>query len=109
MRLDRLLWFLRFAKTRPIAQAMTEAGHIRLNGRRVERASQRVAEGDVLVLPLPAGVKVIELLALPPRRGPASEALACYRVLDASRTNPIAAAETRPFPRRPDFQGDQSQ
>ena len=109
MRLDRLLWFLRFTKTRPIAQAMAEAGHIRLNGRRVERAAQRVAEGDVLVLPLPAGVTVIELLTFPLRRGPASEAIACYRVLDASRTNPIAAAETRPFPHRPDFQGDHSQ
>jgi ribosome-associated heat shock protein Hsp15 len=92
MRIDKLLWFLRFARTRASAQAMTEEGHIRLNGRRVERAHVKVAAGDVLVLPLPAGVRIIELLALPIRRGPAAEAQSCYRVLDESRDFPIAAA-----------------
>ena len=50
MRLDKLLWFLRFTKTRPLAQALAEQGHIRLNGRRVERSAQGVQVGDVLVL-----------------------------------------------------------
>jgi len=109
VRLDRLLWFLRFARTRPLAQALVEAGHIRLNGRRVERSSQRVAAGDVLVLPLPSGVKVIEVIALPARRGPASEAITCYRELDASRTNPIAAPTMPPASHGTDFQGDLSQ
>ena len=72
MRIDKLLWFLRFAKTRPIAQAMAETGHIRCNGRRIDRAHQRIAAGDVLVVPLPAGVRAIEVLAIPVRRGPAS-------------------------------------
>lgn len=94
MRIDKLLWFLRFAKTRPIAQAMAEDGHIRLNGRRIDRAHQKVAPGDVLVLPLPAGVRVIELLVLPARRGPAPEAQACYRVLDGAAGLPIAADES---------------
>lgn len=92
MRLDKLLWFLRLAKTRSVAQAMAEQGHIRLNGRRVERSHQRVAVGDILVIPLPAGVRVIELLAIPVRRGPAPEARSCYRTLDESRDLPIAAA-----------------
>lgn len=94
MRIDKLLWFLRFAKTRPLAQAWAEEGHIRLNGRRIERAHQKVGPGDVLVLPLPAGVRVIEMLALPARRGPASEAQACYRVLDVTAGLPIAAHES---------------
>lgn len=92
MRIDRLLWFLRFAKTRAIAQAMAETGHIRINGRRIERAHQKVAQGDVLTLPLPSGIRVVELLSLPSRRGPAPEAQACYRVLDEKATYPIAAA-----------------
>ena len=91
MRIDKLLWFLRFTKTRGIAQAMVEAGHIRVNGRRIERAHQGVGIGDVMVLPLPSGVRVVEILALPARRGPPPEAQSCYRVLDEARPNPLAA------------------
>jgi ribosome-associated heat shock protein Hsp15 len=97
MRIDKLLWFLRFAKTRRAAQALVGAGHIRLNRRRITRASQLVAVGDVLVLPLPRGVIVIELTALPARRGPAAEAPGHYRLLDGGPENPIAAKpELRP-------------
>lgn len=91
MRLDKLLWYLRFAKTRSIAQTLAEEGHIRINGRRAERAHQKVAIGDVLVVPLSPGVRIVEILALPPRRGPASEAQGCYRALDGSRELPLAA------------------
>ncbi len=94
MRIDSLIWFLRLAKSRSIAQAMAEDGHIRLNGRRIDRAHQKIAAGDVLVLPLPSGVRVIELLALPARRGPPSEAQSLYRVLDGARDFPIAADHT---------------
>lgn len=93
MRVDRLLWFLRLAKTRTAAQVLVEQGHVRLNGRRIERPAQKIAAGDVLVLPLPQGVRVIEVMALPARRGPAAEALACYRVLDAVGGLPIAAGQ----------------
>ncbi|WP_298199548.1 RNA-binding S4 domain-containing protein [Novosphingobium sp.] len=110
MRLDKLLWFLRFTRTRPLAQALAETGHIRLNGRRAERSAQPVGVGDVLVLPLPAGVRVIEILALPARRGPAPEAQACYRVLDAAPANPIAAEPAMPMsdPVRADHTGNHS-
>lgn len=93
MRLDRLLWFLRLVKTRSAAQALVSAGHIRLNGKRVERNAQGAAAGDVLVLPLSRAVVVIELLKLPSRRGPPIEAQSCYRVLDEPAANPIAAYE----------------
>src|SRR5262245_41454916 len=92
MRIDKLLWFLRLAKTRSIAQAMAETGHMRLNGRRVDRAHLKVGVGDVLVIPLAAKVRVVEVLALPTRRGPAPEAQSCYRELDAPGDLPIAAA-----------------
>lgn len=96
MRIDKLLWFLRFTRTRPLAQQLAEQGHIRLNGRRVERSAHKVAVGDVLVVPLPAGVKIVEILALPTRRGSAPEAQACYRVLDAGGELPIAAGAFTP-------------
>ena len=94
MRIDKLLWFLRLSKTRSAAQALVGEGHIRLNGRRIERPAQAIACGDILVIPLAQGVSVIEILALPRRRGPASEAHACYRTLDERCANPIAADET---------------
>lgn len=94
MRIDKLLWFLRFAKSRSLAQSLAATGHIRLNGRRVERAHQKVAIGDVLVIPIGHAVRVIELLALPVRRGPAPEAQSFYRVLDGGQGFPIAAPQS---------------
>ncbi len=91
MRIDKLLWFLRLARTRTIAQAIAAEGHVRLNGRRIDRAHQKVAEGDVLTLPHGDSVRIIELIALPNRRGPALEAQSCYRVLDGSADFPLAA------------------
>ena len=91
MRIDKLLWFLRFCKTRTIAQALAAQGHIRLNGSRIERPHHRISVGDILTIPLPRGVLVCEVTALPERRGPAAEAQSCYRVLDETRSYPIAA------------------
>ena len=90
MRLDLLLVRLRFAKSRSIAQKWIGAGHFRLNGTRVARPNQAIAEQDVLTVPMNAHVRVIEILALPERRGPPNEALTCYRVLDAGLSIAIA-------------------
>ncbi|HEU4650997.1 MAG TPA: S4 domain-containing protein [Croceibacterium sp.] len=90
MRIDRLLFNLRLAKSRTLAQRWIGEGHIRRNGERVLRQDQPVAVGDVLTLPLRREVLVIELLALPARRGPAAEARACYRPLDAGGAKRIA-------------------
>jgi ribosome-associated heat shock protein Hsp15 len=96
MRIDRLLWFLRFAKSRSLAQRWIAEGHIRRNGERVTRQDQAIAVGDVLTLPLRSKVLPIEIVALPARRGPVAEARACYRPLDASDAIAIAGTETAP-------------
>lgn len=90
MRLDRLLFRLRLTKSRTAAQRWIGEGHIRLNGTRVTRLDQPAAPGDVLTLPFARKVAVIELLTLPARRGPAAEARACYRPLDADPAMRIA-------------------
>lgn len=82
IRLDKLLWFLRFARSRSLAQAMIAAGHIRLDGRRVTRSSCAVHVGATLVLPVGERIEVIRLVTLPVRRGPAPEAQACYLRLE---------------------------
>tara|TARA_B100001179_G_scaffold92852_1_gene65825 strand:- start:142 stop:375 length:234 start_codon:yes stop_codon:yes gene_type:complete len=73
---------LRFSRTRSAAQKLVEEGHIRLNGERVVRGSRDVAVGDVLTLPLGKSVRLVEVLALPDRRGPPRDAQECYRELD---------------------------
>lgn len=90
IRVDKLLWFLRFAKSRSLAQKWIKVGHLRKNGARVVRLDLPIVPGDVLTLPLQSKVLVIEILSLPARRGPAEEARSCYRELDAGR--PIAIA-----------------
>lgn len=93
MRIDKLLWFLRLASSRSFAQEWVQAGHIRLNGRRIGKPSAGIAAGDVLTLPMRTRVRVIEIVSLPGRRGPAAEAFACYRVLDDTLAVPLAAGE----------------
>jgi ribosome-associated heat shock protein Hsp15 len=82
LRIDRLLCYLRFVKTRSQAHQLVDEGHIRCNGTRVARISHEVANGDVLTIPLGNEVRIAEVLTLPDRRGPPSEAQACYRLLD---------------------------
>lgn len=86
MRLDKALWFLRLAPSRSAAQALAAAGHIRLDGRRVERASALVRAGSVLVLPgagAQSNPRIIRILSLPVRRGPFAEASSCYVSISA--------------------------
>lgn len=82
MRIDRFLFFIRLVKSRTLGQAVIEMGHVRLDGRRVEKPSEDVRVGSVVALPLHGKVRVLKVLQLPARRGPASEARACYEELD---------------------------
>jgi ribosome-associated heat shock protein Hsp15 len=94
MRIDKLLWFLRFVRTRSLSQQWVEDGHIRRNGQRVTRCGQPILTGDILTLPWHETVIVIEVTALPARRGPASEAQGCYRVLDGGKSLSQSAAKS---------------
>ena len=81
IRIDKLLWYLRLAKSRARAQAILGQGHVRLNGRHVDRVSACVRAGDVITLPLGEAARVFRVLALPSRRGPPAEAASCYEEL----------------------------
>jgi ribosome-associated heat shock protein Hsp15 len=95
MRLDRLLVYLRFARTRSRAQKLIEDGHMRINGAHVRRPSADARIGDVLTFALGREIKIVELLALPERRGPPNLARSHYRELDRSGENAIATHNTR--------------
>lgn len=78
MRVDKWLWHARFFKTRTLASKLAAAGNIRINGQKQSRASATIRVGDVLTFPLNHHIRVIEVLALSLRRGPAPEAQALY-------------------------------
>lgn len=82
MRVDRFLFFIRLAKSRTLAQALVQTGHIRVDGKRVLKPSEEVREGSIVALPLHGRTRVLEVLSLPSRRGPATEARTCYREVD---------------------------
>ena len=81
MRIDRYLFFIRLVKSRTLAQALIGEGHVRIDGHRVEKPSDEVRVGSVVALPLHGEVRVLKVLRVPLRRGPAPEARACYEEL----------------------------
>lgn len=93
IRLDRLLVYLRFARTRSRAEALIGDGHLRLNGVRVMRVSEQIGSGDVLTIPLGNAVRIVEILSLPQRRGSPALAKSHYRDLDRGGETAIAANE----------------
>jgi ribosome-associated heat shock protein Hsp15 len=87
MRVDRFLFFIRLVKSRTLAQRLVEERHIRIDGNRVEKPSDQVEAGSVIALPLHGKVRILRVLALPERRGPASEARLCYEELGIDEGN----------------------
>jgi ribosome-associated heat shock protein Hsp15 len=84
-RLDKWLWFARFAKTRTLAAKMVTSGYVRLNGQRTDNAAKAVAVGDVVTIALPRTTLVVRIEGIGERRGPAPEARLLY--LDLSQDN----------------------
>lgn len=85
IRIDRLLVYLRFARTRSAAQTMINAHALRRNTNHVRRGAEPARIGDVLTVALGERVQVIKLLALPDRRCPPALARAHYREVDQFR------------------------
>ena len=75
MRVDKLLFFLRLAKSRSLAQKIV-AGGIRIEGQRVTDCAHKVSVGQVITLVAHGQLRVIRLEQMPARRGPAPEAAA---------------------------------
>ncbi|MEO6198621.1 MAG: S4 domain-containing protein [Sphingomicrobium sp.] len=78
MRIDRFLHCIRLARSRTFAQSIVAAGHVRIDGKRVLKPHEDVRAGAVVAIPLGCQVRVLRVVALPDRRGPAVEARACY-------------------------------
>jgi ribosome-associated heat shock protein Hsp15 len=85
LRLDKFLWFARLTKTRSLAQRAIAEGHVRINGDRITCTHALAQLGQTVTLTLNDRLRVIQINALPSRRGPAPEAQDCYSELVASQ------------------------
>ncbi len=96
MRADKWLWHARFFKTRSLSRALITGGHLRINGDKVSKPAQALQIGDVLTFPQAKEIRVIKVLALSERRGPAPEAQTLYEDRTPAKTS---------VPKAPGFEG----
>jgi len=93
LRIDKWLWFTRLAPTRSAAARLAEEGHIRIDGRRIDRAHCPVRIGMVLSVPRPAGVRVVRVLQLPRARVGAA---LVPQLLEEVHVDPVTAGGVAP-------------
>ncbi len=95
LRIDKWLWHARFFKSRTLASKLCASGKLRRNSELIGKAHATLKEGDVLTFPKEKDVRVVRVLALGVRRGPASEAAALYEDLQPPqpRTGKTAAED----------------
>ena len=84
-RLDVWLWRARFFRSRARAASFCAEGSVRINRMKTEKAHHAVRVGDVLTFALGSHVRVLRVIALGARRGPAVEARTLYEDLDPPR------------------------
>ena len=84
-RLDKWLWCARFMKARSDCARLVAGGLVRINRQVTDKPHARLRPGDILTLPLRQDVRVVRVLALATRRGPAPEAQMLYQEIAESR------------------------
>ncbi|MFP6710898.1 MAG: RNA-binding S4 domain-containing protein [Rhodospirillales bacterium] len=81
LRLDKWLWHARFMKSRSLATKFCQSSKVRVNGDITSKAHHAVRLGDVLTFPKGLDIRIIKIIELGTRRGPAPEAQALYEDL----------------------------
>jgi ribosome-associated heat shock protein Hsp15 len=95
-RLDKWLYFGRFAKTRTAAQEMIRAGRVRVNRNKIRDPSHPVRVGDMLTIALGGQVRICRIEGFSERRGPYREARQLYLDLADISEDLQASAACRP-------------
>jgi ribosome-associated heat shock protein Hsp15 len=114
-RIDRWLFAVRLFKSRSLATQAVTGGKVHVNGDRV-KPSREVRPGDLVTFVRAAVEFECTVAGIPIRRGPATEAAACYVETPASQTRRAEFAQRmklasglRPRPDvRPDKHGRQA-
>ncbi len=99
LRIDKWLWHARFVKSRSLAARLCTSAGMRVGGAPVRKAHHALKVGDVLTFPLGPHIRVIRVLALGDRRGPAVEARALYEDLSPPPGRGERASAGARFPR----------
>ena len=81
-RVDRWLWHARLVRTRSDAATLAGAGHVRVNGARIDAPGRMVRTGDVITVALDRRVRVLKVLGFAERRGSARTAVSLYENLE---------------------------
>ncbi len=96
LRIDKWLWHARFLKSRSLAAKLVTEGKLRINGDRYTKAGKTVRAEDVLTFTLHDRIRIVRIIALGTRRGPAPEAQALYEDMSpAPEPKPPQASVTR--------------
>ena len=90
-RIDKWLWFARMVKTRTLAQTTVSQGQVRVNKARITKSSHEIGPGDILTLAIHGRVRVVRVLQIGVRRGPASEAQTLFEDMSGSELASAAA------------------
>jgi ribosome-associated heat shock protein Hsp15 len=81
LRIDKWLFFARFFKSRSLAATLCSAGRVRINRQPIQKAHHAIRVGDVLTFPQGDHIRVVRVILLGVRRGPAGEARTLYEDL----------------------------
>jgi len=98
-RIDKWLWHARVVRTRSAAAALAAAGHVRINGQRVDAPSRAVRAGDVVTVALDRSVRLIKVLGFAERRGSADDARVLCADLDSPTSRLTTGRVAQPAPR----------
>jgi ribosome-associated heat shock protein Hsp15 len=77
-------------RARSDCAALVARGSIRINRQPTEKPHARLRVGDVLTVPVHTSVRVVRVLALAARRGPATEARMLYEEISDAVSGPCA-------------------
>ena len=96
LRLDKWLWHARFVKIRGLVASLVTGRRVRVNSAKAAKPAHMVGPGDVLTFPQGDNIRVVRVLAIGLRRGPAPEAQMLYADLSEVKDD---------VPRAPRYEG----
>jgi ribosome-associated heat shock protein Hsp15 len=96
LRLDKWLWYSRFFKTRGAASEAISSGRFRLDGQVMTKPHRQALSGQVLTFVHGDRVRVIKVVAIGARRGPAPEAALLFEDLAPVEATSSKAVKTKP-------------
>jgi ribosome-associated heat shock protein Hsp15 len=78
-RIDKWLWHARVVRTRTAAAMLAAAGHVRVNGQRINAPSRVVRRDDVVTVALDRTVRVLKIVDFAERRGSSDDARSLWQ------------------------------